>query len=351
MIVIIKLLLVISFLKPGIQLQKQTSLTAEIVQPEEKDSIFFKSETIDFIRIKSTVTDSVQFAVAIFKPVKPSPVLLISHGWHGEISMPKPGSESVFPGFLAIHVDMRGRKYSTGNPDCNGYELYDFYDTYKYAIKNYSQYISDPGQVYFYGESGGGGNGFAILGKFPDLFCSAMIYCGISDYNLWYKDDTIGEFRDEMLPWIKSSPDQNPEAYASRSGITTAFNLLTPAYIVHGETDIRVPSYHSRNFFNKARDMNKKVEYLELKGVGTRDHYGNITEKQKLEVEQFKAKGLSKHPVPVLLQKGKFIVAGYLVTKYFTVFLDSIDKVAEIEYNIKKKSVKFISGKGTVTWN
>ena len=31
------------------------------------------------------------------------------------------------------------------------------------------------------------------------------------------------------------------EAYKSRSGITTVENILTPAYIIHGETDIRVP--------------------------------------------------------------------------------------------------------------
>ncbi len=245
---------------------------------------------------------------------------------------------------------MRGRKYSTGKPDCNGFELYDFYDAYKYAIKNYSRFISDTNQVYFSGESGGGGNGYAILGKFPDLFCSAIIYCGISNYSLWYRDDDAGEFRDEMLPWIGCTPDQNPMAYASRSGITTASDLLTPVYIVHGETDLRVPVYQARNFFKKAKELNKKVEYYELKGVGTRDHYGNITESQKKEKEMAASRALAKHPVPVLPEKGSFIVAGYIVTKYFSVFLDSIDKVAQIEYNIKNKSIKFISGKGVVYW-
>jgi hypothetical protein len=337
MIFTVKLLLAISFLTscfPG----------------QEKAGIFFRSKNVDLISIKSTITDSVRFATAIFKPQKPSPVLLISHGWHGEISLPNPGSKNIFPGFLAIYVDMRGRKYSTGKPDCNGYELYDFYDAYKYAVENYSQYISDKDQVYFSGESGGGGNGYAILGKFPDLFCSAIIYCGISDYARWYRDDTVGEFRDEMLQWIGYPPEKDPTAYASRSGITTVSNILTPAYIVHGETDLRVPVYHARDFYNKAKELNKQVEYLELKGVGTRDHYGNITEKQKIEMGKMTSKALSLHPVPVLPQKGKFIVAGYIVTKYFSVLLESIDKVAEIEYNIKAKDVKFISGKGIVIW-
>ena len=81
-------------------------------------------------------------------------------------------------------------------------ELYDFFDTYLFLTEHYKEYISDPEQVYYFGGSGGGGNGFSIIGKFPDLFCSALILCGISDYAEWFKQDEIGEFRDEMIPWI-----------------------------------------------------------------------------------------------------------------------------------------------------
>ncbi len=311
-------------------------------------SPFFTSDKVDFFQINSTLTEGVKIAIAVYKPLSPSPVLLVSHGWHGSIRKPDPGSENPNPGFLTIHVDMRGREYSTGRPDCNGYELYDFYDAYKYALAKYPALISDTGQVYFSGESGGGGNGFSILGKFPDLFCNACILCGISDYAEWFKNDKIGEFRDEMLPWIGFPPEQNPGAYAARSGITTVRNLLTPVYIVHGETDIRVPSAHSRTFYEKAKKLKKDVEYLELKNVGTRDHYGNITENQIREKDEFIRRALSKHPNPVLPEKGDMIVAGYLVTKHFSVFLNSIDEVGEIKYDLRKKKVKFISGEGKV---
>ena len=53
---------------------------------------------------------------------------------------------------------MRGRFYSSGQQDCNDYELYDIYDAYKYVVENYKEYISELGQVYLKGESGGGGN-------------------------------------------------------------------------------------------------------------------------------------------------------------------------------------------------
>ena len=62
----------------------------------------------------------------------------------------------------------------------------------------------------------------------------------MSDYADWFRNDETGEFRDEMLVWIGCTPEQDEEAYRSRSGLTTVRNMLTPAYIVHGETDIRL---------------------------------------------------------------------------------------------------------------
>jgi pimeloyl-ACP methyl ester carboxylesterase len=315
-----------------------------------ENATFFKSEKIDFIQIESTVTPGVKFAIVIYKPSNPSPVLLLSHGWHQSVRPPQKDTPSPYPDFLAVQVDMRGRKYSTGDPDCNALELYDFYDAYLYVIEHYREYISAPNQVYYSGGSGGGGNGFAIIGKFPDLFCSAHISCGISDYAEWYENDVTGEFRDEMTVWIGYTPDQNPEAYRSRSGISIVENLLTPAYIVHGETDIRVPVTHSRKFVEKARKYKKDIEYLELENVGTRSHWGRITIEQEKQKNKLEKRALKYHPVPELPEKGELIVAGYVVTKHFSVFMDSIDSVGKIKYNLKKRKISFVDGAGTVTW-
>lgn len=322
----------------------------EDIRFKGKNEKFFKSERTDFIRIKSTVSEGVEFAVAIYKPEKPSPIVLLSHGWHQSVMPPDDKTESPYPGFLAVQVDMRGRKYSTGKPDCNGLELYDFYDTWQYVTKHYGQYISDPSQVYYVGGSGGGGNGFAIIGKFPDMFCSALIQCGISDYAEWFRQDQVGEFRDDMIPWIGGTPEQKGEAYKSRSGITTVKNVLTPSYIVHGETDVRVPVSHSRNFVERATKFHKPVKYLELKNVGTRNHWGNITPDQEKQKEALSALALEKHPEPQLPTKGELIVAGYVVTKHFSVFMDSIDQVGKIKYNLKKQKITFSEGNGKIIW-
>jgi hypothetical protein len=311
---------------------------------------FFTTEKVDFIRIKSTVSEGVEFAVVIYKPEKPSPILLLSHGWHQSVMPPSGESKNPYSAFLSVQVDMRGRKFSTGQPDCNGLELYDFYDTWLYLTEHYKEYISDPFQVYYCGGSGGGGNGFSLIGKFPDWFCSALISCGISDYAEWFRNDGTGEFRDEMLVWIGCTPEQNAEAYRSRSGITTVSNMLTPAYIVHGETDVRVPVTHSRNFVNQAKKYRKPIQYLELENVGTRDHWGRITPEQEKQRKEFGRQALKDHPAPQLPSSGKLIVAGYVVTKHFTVFMNSIDAVGKIKYDLKKRKISFIKGNGKVIW-
>lgn len=135
------------------------------------------------------------------------------------VQRPKEDSENPYPGFLAVQVDMRGRAFSTGQPDANGFELYDIYDALIFAKGEYPESIVDPERVYFVGGSGGGGNALGLAGKFPDLFVSITANFGISDYADWYARDAIGEFRDELDPWVGCSPEQDPMAYASRSGV------------------------------------------------------------------------------------------------------------------------------------
>tara|TARA_Y100001972_G_scaffold129031_1_gene193562 strand:+ start:22 stop:1056 length:1035 start_codon:yes stop_codon:yes gene_type:complete len=312
---------------------------------------FFRSDKVDFIQIQSTLSDSVKIAIVVYKPAKPSRVILLSHGWHQSVMPPKANSKNPYPEFLTIQVDMRGRKFSTGKADCSGYELYDFYDAYKYVMKHYLSYISDIEQVYFSGGSGGGGNAYSIVSKFPDLFCSVLIACGMSDYAAWYNQDKLGEFRDEMISWIGCPPEQCLEAYQSRSGISTVQNILSPLFIVHGENDIRVPVSHARRFVQKAKMNQKEVYYLELKGVGTRNHWGNITKDQQLQKDSLKHVALEYKDPPVLPTSGNLLVPGYVVTKHFSVFMKSLDEIGEVLYDLREKKITIIKGDAIVKWN
>ncbi|MDF2722865.1 MAG: family peptidase [Paenibacillus sp.] len=292
----------------------------------------------DFIYYESTRTPGVMLAAHVIKPAKPSYILAGTHGWHMSapkftpMNEPKPDNS-----YLQIAVDMRGRAFSEGSADCNGWELYDVIDAVNYARTHYSEYILDPDTVYFESGSGGGGNAMAIVGKFPDFFAAATALCGISDYGLWYDNDSVGEFRDEMDVWVGTSPSTDAMAYRSRSGLELAGNLTTPIYLAHGSTDIRVPADHSRLFVGKTAGLGKSglVRYTELTGVGTRDHWGNATTEMMARIRAESEENRLLHQKPIQLPAtGRLAIGGYLFTKPFSVVLDSLDKVAYVDYDL-----------------
>lgn len=316
----------------------------KVRREKEKLQIGKSSPYCDLIYYSSTHDPDLRFAMKVIKPEKPGYIKAMTHGWHMSVSdfihmdEPLEGNE-----YLTIEVDMRGRAYSQGKPDCNGWELYDVIDAVNFAREYYRDYIKDPDIVYFEGGSGGGGNAFGIIGKFPDFFSAATALCGISDYEMWYRNDSIGEFRDEMDVWIGCSPDENPEAYRSRSGLYLLENLHTPLFIAHGETDIRVPAEQSRKYVARAAELGKSnlVDYMEMKGVGTREHYGNATQEQIQSIYDFSESNRKKNRTPVEINnKGRMVIAGYLFTKKFSVVLDSIVKVAVLDYDIGKNEFK-----------
>lgn len=308
----------------------------------------------DFRLVESTITPGVVFAVRVTKPAKPSFIKAGTHGWHMSIKKFEPKTESDSR-YLQLDIDMRGRAFSTGAQDCNGYELYDVFDAINFARREYAEYISDPDVVYFESGSGGGGNALALAGKFPDLFSAVNALVPISDYYDWYMfDEECKEFRDEMDVWI-GDPLADREAYDARSGITLVPNLLTHILISHGTEDLRVPYFLSQKYVAacKRNGRSDLVELMTLQGVGTRDHYGNITETQMAQMKRACRENLEKHTEPIEIPPtGKFVVAGYLVTKRFSVFLPSLDKVDIVEYDLSFKSATLKNSKDArIIWH
>lgn len=295
------------------------------------------SKYCNLIYYKSSINPELTLAMLVIKPKKPSYILATTHGWH--MSIPEFKSNTKPSEYLYIIVDMRGRKYSEGKPDCNGYELMDVIDACEYVKKHYSKYLINKEVIYFEGGSGGGGNAYEIANKFPDYFAHITALCGITDYALWYKNDKVGEFQDELKPWIGCTPEEDNESYASRSAIASISNLRTHLFMAHGETDIRVPCYHARNYFNKIKELGKTnlVNYFELPKTGGPDHWSYITKENEQRIIDKSEEGRKQNRIPVTLEKkGKLIIPGYLVTKYFDVFLKDIGKMATITYDIDK---------------
>ncbi|MGI5900578.1 MAG: alpha/beta hydrolase family protein [Christensenellales bacterium] len=311
----------------------------------------------DLVRYKSSVNPDVDLAMLVKKPAKKAYALFATHGWHQSIA-PFQQMESPQEGleYLHVQVDMRGRAFSRGEPDCNALELMDVYDAVAEVRRRYADYLLDPDVIYFESGSGGGGNAFALAGKFPDLFAAVTALYGISDYADWYRRDEIGEFRDEMDVWIGFPPEENEEAYQARSGLSLVENLHSPIYIAHGETDERVPASHSRSYYQAALASGKEklVKYYEMQGVGTRSHTGNAAPEQLVRLENESEGNRIANRRPVSLPKsGELLVGGFLVTKHFSVELSDMGKLARIKYDLDKKIIEFTKEPGCghkITW-
>jgi hypothetical protein len=310
-----------------------------------------KPALLEYREYRSSVTPELKL-FARFECQAPTGILLISmHGWHGSVR--KPHSDDVpdplARDYFVISPEMRGRGDATGHPDCNGWELQDVIDAVEFARHHYHDRIVSPEIVFLSGGSGGGGNVFAILGKFPDYFAAARAYYGISDFAFWHTFDRKGEFRDELEgvdgkdpkgrpAWIGGSPETRSEAYRSRGGLTTVSNLLTPTLVFHGASDGRVPVLHARLWVGAAQGLGRGplVTYHEQVGVGdNRRHDANETKEQlafrNLTGKQFL---LTHRTPPVVPERGTFVVAGYLKTAHFEVIFDSVDRVGRVDYDL-----------------
>ena len=294
----------------------------------------------DFIYYRSTIHPELTLAMKILKPEKPSHILASTHGWHMSAPKFENLTESPKEEYLRVFVDMRGRAFSEGKPDCNGWELYDVIDAVEYVKEHYREYLLDDALVYFEGGSGGGGNCYELLVKFPDYFAAATALCGVTDFAVWYRGDAKGEFRDDMDIWIGKTPDEDPDAYIARSPLYAMENLYTPLYIAHGDDDGRIPVTHSRAYVQKAGEMGRGdlVRYYELSGVGDSSiHFKGATEGEMDELWARSEKNRQDHrSETVLPRRGTLKVHGYLKTKHFFVKLDRVDRWATVTYDIDR---------------
>lgn len=303
------------------------------------------SVSSEYIAYASSVEPGLTLYGRFFPAAGAAPVLIHMHGWHGTVKTTHP--DNVTPAhinrFCMAQPEMRGRGDSAGKPDANGWEMQDAVDMIEAVARLFPESVDAAVTPRLLGGSGGGGNVLGLVGKFPDLFASAVCECGISDYALWYAHDSVGEFRDELegAGWVGGSPKTRPEAYLARGGRTTAMNLMTPLLIVHGCADPRVPVEQAQAYLDAARDHGRQplVESMLFPGVGHPGHYGGLDAAGAARRDQAIGRHLHQFTQPPKLpERGTLVVAGFLRTRRFAVQLPSVDHVALLDYDLAKGS-------------
>lgn len=304
--------------------------------------LFDDTSAATYRAYRSSIDSSMQLYGQFIPLAEPAPLQLSMHGWHGSVKTPH-GDNVAAPAneiYFRVQPEMRGRGDSDGKPDANGWELQDAVDALNAAKQIFPSATADV-TPHLHGGSGGGGNVLGLLGKFPDLFASAVCECGISDYALWYAHDSVGEFRDELRDknWVGGDPQSNPEAYLSRGGRTTAGNLLTPLLMMHGCDDKRVPFEQAQVYIEALKHHGKEwLAYLQAyPGVGVPGHFSGMNDATHALRKKMIAEHHGQHlQAPTLRTSGRMVVAGYLRTAAFDVTLETVDQVALLEYDLKR---------------
>jgi pimeloyl-ACP methyl ester carboxylesterase len=177
------------------------------------------------------------------------PLVAVMAGFHGSRANVRTTIERLAQkGLFAVGIDMRGRSGAPGQPDAGGAEIYDIVDALNSVCAAYPRAI-DKDTWHILGYSGGGGNVFSAVTKFPDRFVIAVSFFGIADYGMWYKITTSKECIQSMNCWIGGSPEEFPDRYRARSSLEAAGNVQgTQVHLFWDEEELICPEPMNSQF-------------------------------------------------------------------------------------------------------
>jgi dipeptidyl aminopeptidase/acylaminoacyl peptidase len=208
-------------------------------------------------------------------------------------------------GYAVLQVNMRG---STGYGksftraairEFAGKMHDDLVDGVEWAVK---QGIADPTRVAIFGGSYGGYSALVGATFTPEVFASAIDYCGIS--NLVNFMHNVPEYWRNLMAncWYVYVGDPADPADAAdmlaRSPVTRLDAVCRPLLVIHGAKDARVVQAESDNIVNVLRARGADVEYL----LKENDGHGFLNPENNIDafrtIEHFLARTLGGEALP-----------------------------------------------------
>lgn len=272
------------------------------------------------------------------------PVLAILHGFDQAASDFDIATVRRFAGYglMAVFPDMRGRGAAQGARDIGGREIQDIVDAINYVLDAYPA-ETDATQIHIVGYSGGGGNTYSALSRYPDFFNSGTSFFGISDYAEWYEQGGNTELMDR---WIGGSPAEHPDRYQARSSVSGIANYTGGRlWMFHDTDDIAVPITHTVKVMEALDAAHLTNYHARLTNHVSWPRWmhalpnGNqpVIEAERIFIPPIVDKMYPAWTVP---ERGTLTVVGYVVTKRFEVWLRAsgsdvwgLDAVAVVEYD------------------
>lgn len=275
------------------------------------------------------------------------PVLVIMHGYIGDADSFEGTTYMRLAryGFFVLGVSTRAEKGAGGSKDSSGRELQDIIDSVEYTKTNFSGKINT-NNIVVSGYSGGGGNVYGLLSKFPTYFNMYIANFGMSDYGYeadgWYQ--TNPNYQTQLQNNIGGTPTAKPNEYRSRNHRESInnFGLLNPLYIFHDTEDTLVSVVHGQKI-DTALGINVNKNYHESTiGDAERWDHGYPTDASTIAVsEKYWKDNVAALQKKVVPDSATIKVMGFIVTSKFTIWLgdgtaskDGTNRSALVTYNV-----------------
>jgi pimeloyl-ACP methyl ester carboxylesterase len=291
--------------------------------------------------------DSVRLLMVVVYPdgAQDLPILAVMHGYSQDMTAVH-GTQLLLAerGLFTVAPAMRGRNASGGFPDDSAWEITDIVDAVEEARLLYPD-ETDGGNLNVIGFSGGGGNVFGCLSKFPDTFRFGGAYFGMADYGFdltygWYHYGGWS-YQSMLRERIGGSPEQVPDAYMARSSLLAVRNNRYTRLQMYVDSEETIcPVYNDTTYLRIALDLGHTNVSL---NISTPDSlyrwYHSLPHNQPDLIRSFDyfVPGIlgGTYAQPVLDRAGEQTILGYLRTEpYELVLAGGLDEVADLSYDI-----------------
>lgn len=295
-----------------------------------------------------------------------APIAIVMHGYSpatGNFANVRAQAQRLrAAGFFAISVAMRGRDGSAGVRDSGGLEIHDIYDAAETVKLEYAAFV-DPDNVHITGYSGGGGNAMSAVVRYPDYFRVASSFFGMADYGFdpvdgWYNFGAGG--RTSQLDQDIGNPNTGGpvvvDRYHARASTLAAANSRgTEVHLFANDDESICPPVNHIDFAAVGGShvtahfgISAAPTYEDFNGNGFEDPgerqlwpHGFPDANQQAAGEGWYLDRLlaGEIPAPEIAPSDTLVVAGYLVTKPFEIWIgDGQSAAGEVTYSLDTSS-------------
>jgi hypothetical protein len=275
----------------------------------------------------------------------PAPILFVMHGYTNDMNHIL-ATQAILAdrGLFTIGPAMRGRNGSEGAPDDSAWELQDIVDAISIVGGQFPA-EADTGNVNVTGYSGGGGNTFGLMSKFPDTFRLAAAFFGMADYGYdrtygWYVYGGQG-YQSILRERIGGSPYSVPDRYMARSSLLAVRNNRYTTFQMYVDSqEATCPAYNDTTYLRIAGDLGLTNVTLNMSNPSSphRWTHGYPSDWPDLVAAfDYFVPGIlaGTWPVPVIDRAGDQTVIGYISTRPYELILsDGKSEVADLTYDV-----------------